>query len=208
MNVIEKLKKLAMDSQYYGFFSIIYKYWSIYGGIKAVVFSPYFHLSIAITYLMSGVWTQTGWWDHVLNIMPNILGFSLGGYAIWLAIGDEKFKSLIAGQDEDAPEESSPYMDISVAFVHFIFVQFAALTLALIALGSSIKWPFPDMTICFNDKVLLNTHDVKLWASCFAFLIFIYAIMTALAATFQILRYSIWYDDFQTENQDDEDTII
>lgn len=199
MRAIERLKNRVTASQYYGFLSIVSTYWSIYGGFKAVLFSPYFHISIAITYLLQGVWTEAGWWTHVLDIIPNVLGFSLGGYAIWLAIGDDKFKSLIAGKDEEAPEESSPYMDISVAFVHFIFVQFIALILALLALGASKQWPFPEVHFCIGDQIVVNTHDIKVWASCFAFLTFIYALMTALAATFQILRYSIWYDEFQTE---------
>lgn len=206
MSFCERIKDAVCRSQYAGFWSIFSVYWGTYGGFKAVLASPYFHFSFVLTVFLNGIWTQAGWWDHVLDVIPNVLGFSLGGYAIWLAIGDENFKKLLAGKDVDEPNESSPYMDLSVAFVHFIFVQFLALTLALMALGFHMNWPLPEFKFCLNE-VEFETRHLKLAASFIGFMAFIYSLATAVAATFQILRYSVWYDDYQTSlsEHDDQD---
>lgn len=197
MSVFKRIRESVGKSQYGGLWGIFSVYWKTYGGFRAVLASPYFHFSLLMTVLLSGIWAHPGWWQHVIDIIPSVLGFSLGGYAIWLAIGDENFKRLLAGKDNDEPEESSPYMDLSVAFVHFIFVQFLALTLAILALGLYQNWPFPTFEFCVNGNVF-NERSLKIVASFFGFLMFIYSLATAVAATFQILRYSVWYDDYQT----------
>ncbi len=45
-----------------------------------------------MTMILYPSWSHKGWWNDILSLMPNLLGFSLGGFAMWIAIGDEAFK--------------------------------------------------------------------------------------------------------------------
>ena len=78
-------------AQYKGAFKIFRKYWSLYGGTKAILTSPYFHVSLLLAVICS---PYPKWQESTLTIVPSILGFSLGGYAILLAFSNEKFLSL------------------------------------------------------------------------------------------------------------------
>ncbi|TOK10904.1 hypothetical protein CGI25_07445 [Vibrio parahaemolyticus] len=118
--------------------------------------------------------------------MPNILGFTLGGFAMWVAIGDEKFKSLIAGADDE--DEISPYMEVNATFTHFVLLQLLSLVLAIIAKNF-------DHVIIGNDFMLAGARAYAFIAN----FIFIYAILTAVAAVLAILKVAKWYDDYQTE---------
>src|SRR5437879_3044809 len=89
-------------------------YWRAYGGLRALLRSPYFHGALLLTALLSPAWTSGAWWSNVLQVLPNIVGFSIGGYAIWLGFGDEKFKQLISFREKES--EISPYMEVSATF--------------------------------------------------------------------------------------------
>ncbi|MDQ2107633.1 hypothetical protein FKN90_04290 [Vibrio sp. 2017_1457_15] len=117
--------------------------------------------------------------------MPSVLGFTLGGFAMWVAIGDERFKSLIAGTDED--DEISPYMEVNATFTHFVLLQLLSLLLAILASS-------------YSDVVITNLYMVigARFYAFFAYFLFIYALLTAIAAVFAILKVAKWYDDFQT----------
>ena len=100
-----------------------------------------------------------------------------------LAFGSDKFKILLAGQDDDGLP--SPFMIINSTFIHFIIVQISSLFFALIGLA----WGFKVGPYAF-----------------FGFTVFIYALATAVAAALAILRLTEWFDDFvknesRTNNQ-------
>ena len=176
--------------------NVFQRYWQTYGGISALLKSPYLWISIAITALLFPHWSSTNWWDDVLSIMPNLLGFSLGGYAMWIAIGDDSFRKLISGEDEDGT--ASPYMEVNAAFVHFIVLQILSMLLALTAKAFS----FP---VSVNNPVVVFFGEyyklICLVGYGFSYLIFIYALLSALAATFALLRVSSWYDTFHTHQK-------
>ncbi|MGE4501977.1 MAG: hypothetical protein AB7D03_03805 [Thiomicrospira sp.] len=167
-----------MFKQYKGIYGELKGYWIGYGGFKALIASPFLHLAILITALSYPLWFNQSWWDSVISTIPGLLGFTLGGYAIWLAIGDEKFKSLISGSTE---ERLSPFIRLNYAFLHFVLVQVTALIFALTLKGLS-AWGD-----CWNDSVVIAT-------GAFGYFLYIYAILCAFAAVLAILRYSRWYD--------------
>lgn len=186
----------------YGYAAEIVRiYWSAYGKGGALFRSPFLHLSLAIMIPTIPLWTKKDWWELVLNVMPNMLGFSLGGYAILLAFGDTDFLSIISGKSDREKEKGSPFLHINANFFHFILMQFMALIFAVIAkakiysilpvaLKSSIKH---DHSFVYEGAFLLY-H--LMWF--FGFLIFIYAIATGLAATISIFEVGEWYDGYQT----------
>jgi hypothetical protein len=116
---------------YKGVADILKKYWTIYGGLPSLLCSPYVHFSVLITIFTFHYWYNYAWWTQAISVLPNLLGFTLGGFAVFLGFGSDKFKELISGQT--ASSGSSPYLSISVTFLHFVLVQLAALLWAIIA---------------------------------------------------------------------------
>lgn len=114
--------------------SALARYWKIYGGAGAIFKSCYFWSALFMTMILYPSWSHKGWWNDILSLMPNLLGFSLGGFAMWIAIGDEAFKKIITGDEinEKGDVESSPYMSVNATFVHFILLQLLTIITALI----------------------------------------------------------------------------
>lgn len=170
------------------------RYWQAYGGFRALFASAYLYLAFAFTLFLWPHWfaAEGQWWQFPLQIMPNMLGFSLGGYAIWLAMGDDNFRSLVSGASEDGT--ASPYMQLSAAFVHFILMQMLSLLSALAASaysGVSIA--------CLTQLEYYST--ISTWLRFLGCWLFIYALATGVAATMQLLRVSSWYDTYITNNK-------
>src|SRR5690554_7741499 len=92
---------MAKNGQYVGVRKLFARYWIAYGGFKSIVGSPYMHASLFITLISSGIWLKYDWVEIPISVLPNIIGFSLGGYAIWLALGDDKFRASISGKTKD-----------------------------------------------------------------------------------------------------------
>lgn len=173
---------------------LLLRYWKAYGGFRALIKSPYLLLSVIISALLYPHWSEPMWWDDVLSIMPNLLGFSLGGYAMWIAIGDDDFRQLISGEDADG--KTSPYMEMNAAFVHFILLQLLSIILALIT--KAYYFPLPQGHYIL--EFLGGYFSYVCIAGYFlAYLVFIYALLSAFAATLALLRVSSWYDMHQTE---------
>jgi hypothetical protein len=181
---------MAFKLPYSSFFKTIGLYFKIYGGSKALIRSPYLALAVVISAICHPVWSQPKftpeWHSLPLEIIPNMLGFTLGGYAILLAFGDKEFLKLISGTRE-GDEKPSPFMVINGAFVHFIVLQVLSLLFALIALSRGINTGF---------------------FAAVGFTVFVYAILTAIAATFAIMNVSNSFDIFNNppptdENQED-----
>ena len=124
----------------------------------------------------------------MISIIPSIIGFSLGGYAIWLALGDSKFRDVISGESGDG--EVSPYMSVNSAFVHFIIMQFLSLITALLF-----------KSYLDSDAPL---SQVEKLISGFGYGLFIYSLLCAVAATFSVLRVASWYDMYQTKRRKTE----
>lgn len=170
---------------------IFVRYWHAYGGVKAVCSSLYFWCSILITIACFNIWTKPGWWDSVLSILPNLLGFSLGGFALWLAIGDDQFRKLIAKRTH-APQYT-PYAQINASFVHFIVLQVSAIVCALIAKGLDFQLP----ATCW----LIQNFREEFYFACgvgafVGFLLFVYAILSALAATLGLFQITFMYEAY------------
>lgn len=112
---------------------------------------------------------------------------------MWLALGDEGFKSLIAGKSDTS--DTSPYMAINAAFVHFIIIQIIAILLALACKNFYV--PIEESSFLFQYLYIISSVSVFIYAISYFF--FIYAVVSALAATFALLRGANWYDMDQTE---------
>ncbi|MFB2863048.1 hypothetical protein [Aeromonas sp. MdU4] len=174
--------------------NIFLKYWNSYGGFRAIFNSPYFRVSIILTIILFPHWIKPGWWETVLSVMPSVLGFSLGGFAMWMSVGDNDFKSIIAGKDDE--DSVSPFMEVNATFAHFILLQLLSIVLAIISKAYDIKISTQSVSYNLLGDFLFY-FDFLLY--CVSYFIFIYALLTAFAAVMALFRVSSWYDDMQTK---------
>jgi len=173
----------------YGLKPIYSRYWDAYGGFKALFRSFYLHAAIVITAIASNFWLTEKWWEQ-----SNLLGFSLGGFAMFLGFGDEKFRALLAESDEsdaDGDEiKPSVYLLLCSSFVHFILLQVIALFFAIIAKSLDFYYPWP---ILWQGLI----SNLTLAFGCLGYLLFIYSMTSVLAATMAVFRTCSWYEKHQ-----------
>jgi hypothetical protein len=182
---------------YKGVFDIFSRYWKAYGGIGSLLRSFYLHMAIILLILTTYTWFSpicnagacTAWWDQSLSILPNLLGFTLGGFAIFVGFGDEKFRALLA-QPEQNDSIPTIYVELCATFVHFIVVQILALTIAVVAKSWWFYTPF-------IDPIRVYLPALNAVAGAFGYGFFLYALMSVLAATMHVFRIASMYSKHQ-----------
>lgn len=186
---------------YGGTIIIVKRYWDAYGGWKALFCSPYFHIALLITAGAHHFWMNEPWWDVSISILPNIIGFALGGYAIWLGFGDDKFSQIISNPGKD--RGISSYLEVSATFAHFIVIQITGLVIALLAKATSFDL-LPDSLVGMAlQQTGLPIDFFRRWAPIgygIGFLLLSYALMSAVAATLAIFRITSWFDAYKVNN--------
>lgn len=167
-------------------------YWRHYGGCKALRRSFYLWVSIALTALMFPTWTTSDWWDLPISILPNLLGFSLGAYAMLVSFGGEKFQKVLVGTKS---VKKSAFLAINANFVHFVTVQSVSLIVALICKS----WKPTSFNMPINDY-----RTWLIWAAWgAAFFSFIYAVSLIVAAVFGVFQMGKWLNRMMfMESQD------
>lgn len=183
-------------AQYRGLFSDLSKVYRIYGGIPSVLGSPYLHAAILISLMCSPFWWACGWWELPIAVLPNLIGFTLGGYAILLAFGDEEFKKVLSGSENS---EDSLYLAASATFAHFIFIQIIALMLSIIAKSQIFSLLPSGLAEKIASILNLELLTHMLWGLVFTF--FAYALTLLVAATIAIFHLTGWYDRILSAKQ-------
>lgn len=188
-----------MFKQYKSVAGIFSDYWHAYGGIVKLLTSPYLHTAFVLLLLTtpswSGIWETgskagEGWWDQSIAVLPNLLGFTLGGFAIFIGFGDDKFRALLVEPGSEGTVND--YLALCAHFVHFIAVQAVALMVAIMVKSfqfySPIADPIRDWLPCLNATV----------GAC-GYLLFLYALTSVLAATMHVFRIARLYSVFQSQ---------
>ncbi|WP_370682237.1 hypothetical protein [Comamonas sp. GB3 AK4-5] len=185
---------------YKGMSRIFSKYWCAYGGFSALIKSPYLHLALILLVFTYKIWSNANWWDISISVLPNLLGFTLGGFAVFLAFGDDKFREmLIDNSDDDDDDEdsnssgSSLYVELCSTFVHFIVIQIFAFFFALISKSLNFTYSWDASII-----PIINFMTLFFWG--LGFLIFLYSMTSILAATMHLFRTATWYEMHQRSN--------
>lgn len=179
------LKKLI--GSYRGTIELWADFWRLYGGFSSLLVSIYFGLALVVTVLCFGIWVKPGWWDIVIGAIPTLLGFTLAGLAVFMSM-DSGFSKIIAGGS--TTKNPSPFLSLISSFVHFILVQAVALIYALIS--KSLSFALPNMPGWYYNAMSVLTPI----AGAIGFLLFIYAVMLVVAATFSIFRSSKWFESY------------
>lgn len=133
-----------------------------------------------------------------MTVLPNILGFALGGYAVLLGFGDEKFRKAISGSID--PSKRSPYLLANAAFVHFMLVLALAL---LIAVAYAYR-PFSLIHLLAqvtSPQVVLSLGAITRGVGVVAF---IYALILILPVTINLYRLAETFDVYRTHERQKE----
>ncbi|MGA3845111.1 hypothetical protein ACI2UC_17060 [Ralstonia nicotianae] len=155
----------------------------------ALLTSPYLHASIVLTVLLNHLWIEAAWWSDAIAALPTTVGFAIGAYAIVLGFGDERFRAVIMQRRNG---DISPYVRISASLAHFIVVQLAALLAAFIAKGLNFGLSTRKGLGALILDVVGSINFVHDWIAPIGhfvgFVLFVYAIATALATAMAIFR--------------------
>lgn len=170
-------------------FRLLLLVWRISAGLKGVVLSLEFVIAVITWAVCYEFWMKNPWWDQVLSVMPNVLGFTLGGFAIFLGFGDERFKNMLAG-DEPGDSGGSPYISVAASFVLFVVFQLASIICAIVA--KALHFPTPPSLKEWHRVIAVG----ELIGSGIGYFLFLLALLLALRATFRIFRLARWYDAF------------
>jgi hypothetical protein len=177
---------------YSGVFDIFRRYWLTYGGWVALIRSPYFHAAVVLTAVTAHTWSRCDWWNQVFGILPNLLGFTIGGFTLFLAIGSDRFRAMLSERDDDEP--ASMMESISASYVHFIVVQTLAIICALVA--SATYFPTPSFLMHWIGRVGLPAETtisvIRLIGWGVSYLLFLYALALVVAACMVIFRTARW----------------
>lgn len=181
---------------------ILARYWKAYGGWRELVRSFYFHMAILVALISFPIWSKDPpasgptWWDLALTVLPNLLGFTLGGYTLLVGFMGEQFRTAIAGPSEqsDGSQKESPFIEVNSTFVHFILVQILALIAAVVAKSLHTEPSLvPGFAGLFHLPVaLVSKVVIGLWG--IGFLLFSYALTLLIAALLAVFRVSTWID--------------
>lgn len=169
--------------------SIFIRFWRAYGGFRALFTSRFLRVALLTLPFCWGSWSTANWWDTVIGVLPNLLGFTLGGFAIFVSFGDARFIASLAS-DEDDPNQPTAYRELCATFVHFILVQVVALLLAILTKGMWFEAHLP--------RVITNALTVTNWVwGAFCYAIFLYGITSVVAIALHVFRISTMYENYQ-----------
>lgn len=201
INEVTPLKKRWREgeepfTQTKGFIRSFEIYWLAYGGWRAVAFSPYLLLAIVLSAVTVPLWLKPNWWDIVFAVIPCVLGFSIGGFAIFLAFGDDGFRTLISGKHKnDKQGQASPYIEFSASFFHFILLQVLATFFAICAKSFYIIKLNPA-------SILSHINDIFRWLWWFVgFATFCYALCLVIAVAMAIFSLSETFECYLEEKK-------
>jgi hypothetical protein len=181
-----------MASQLKPFASRIRRYFRAYGGWSAIFRSPLFLVAVSVAALSYGNWSESDKWAGTSqSLIPNLLGFSLGTYAILFSLMTGRLKRALKAEKND---RGVSFLDeINATFFHFILVQVSALIWAFLYLGTSLSdlvqaiqptWPF----------VATLFAVLKALGGGIGFVLLIYSITLIVGAALAVYRLALIVD--------------
>lgn len=150
-------------------------YIEYFGSLKDIIYTPYFHLAIffsTVSVFLSE--NPSEWLRYAIEVVPSLLGFSLGGYAILISFGDQDFRKYLATKKVNG-NNNSIFLILNGTFLHFIIMQVSALTISTLFLVLDIKKPILNFMGCT---------------------FFYYTLIFCVAVAFEIKTLSKWYKKF------------
>lgn len=169
--------------------------WESMGGTGAILKSFEFRVALAVSLLCWPAWLEPGWWESAISILPSLLGFTLGGFAIFLGFGSDQFKELIARKEE----AKSEYLSVSSVFLFIVTIQVIGLLYAIVC--ESVWVPTPALL----KPVIPVLPYLNYMAWFIGFFLLVLGIVLSLRAALRIFRISRWYNSFLVANAEMHD---
>lgn len=187
-------------------------YWEAYGGFSALLSSRYFWFAVISLFPAYRLWESKAWAALALTVMPNLLGFTLAGYAILLSFGGERFLLALAGRPPIANKNHSQFVVFNASYTHFVLFQTATLIFSLVINSSqrkTLEWPLNIINevvgrfgysvyidyICVSIVYLIN------FSGC---LLFFYTIYLLLPTVMNVFRLAVNFDRRQRKILDQD----
>jgi hypothetical protein len=107
------------------------RYWTLYGGWRALFRSPYLYAALLLSFACYPLWLQTtnsNWADISINILPSLMGFAVAGMAIMLAFSHPESLDAVTQKGR----EDSYFLKTIANLSHFLISQVVALLVAVI----------------------------------------------------------------------------
>ncbi len=166
------------------FTSRLRKYLYYYGGWSEVFISPFFILAFLLSLLNYQLW-QKEWIDLSQTLIPSMLGFSLGTYAILFSLISVKLKRALK---EVRNVRGISYLhEMNATFFHFIFVQVLCVMISFMHSGTGL---YAVLKLVFGPSEFLG--DAFWWGRTFSGLLgtilVFYSLLLAVAAALIVYR--------------------
>ena len=153
--------------------------------------SPLFLTSVAIAAVSYQRWLSPDWTGIAYNLLPSLLGFSLGTYAILFSMITARLKGALRAVKND--EAISLLEQVNATFFHFIFVQVVALGWAFAFDGNLAA----DLAVLARPELpwLWSAFVVSKWLGSFiGFILIVYSVTLVVGAALAIYRLALLSD--------------
>lgn len=147
--------------------------------------SPIFLISLAVTVASYSNWIEAKWVSKSFDMIPSVLGFSLGTYAILFSLMTGRLKRALKAVKNS---RGVNYLEeINATFFHFIFVQIICLMWAFLYDGTVLH-DIAKYTLRYYDGSM-NVFRVAMLAGSFTgYLLLVYSFLLMLAAALAVYR--------------------
>ncbi|WP_155805893.1 hypothetical protein [Erythrobacter litoralis] len=190
---------MKLTGQFRPFSRHIRRYFHAYGGWSGVFGSPLFLVSVLIAAASYRQWLNPDWVDTIYALVPSLLGFSLGTYAILFSLITARVKGAMRAVKSD--DDVSALEQVNATFFHFIFVQVIALVWAFGFDGSA----FADLAAATKASLPAIGWGfvvLKLVGSFVGYTLLVYSITLVVGAALAIYRLALISDPGETGEQD------
>ncbi|WP_187970072.1 hypothetical protein [Aquibium microcysteis] len=173
------------------------RYRRAYGGIRGMLQSPFFGLAILITAASYSLWLEPKWVAKAESLIPSLLGFSLGTYAIIFSIISGRLKQALR---QVKASHGINYLEaINAIFFHYILVQVSCLVWTILYQSSFIYDLFVKISVYYNEAIVIFVY-VKLAGSFIGCFLLVYSVILMIAAAMAVYRLAIIVDPSEQKN--------
>ncbi len=179
---------MRVPASYRGLWGALNRYWADYGGWRDLFSSPLFHFSALISVASYSAWLQPTWVDLPLSLLPNLLGFSLGAYALIFSLADERLLAALNAPTTDGTP--TVLRMVNATFLHFILIQTAAIVFALMN-KSTLLIDLVEIlgaTPCWTSVL---TRLLTCLAGAIGYFLTVYAVVSLIGAALAAYRLAI-----------------